>query len=62
MEDTVFALLLRDIAEQQQALMEHLVGGGAKSYEDYCRTTGEFYALQRMQDTVKDLEKRFIAD
>jgi hypothetical protein len=42
--------------------MEHLANGGAKSYEDYCRATGEYTALQRMEDDIKDLEKRFIAD
>lgn len=62
MEDTVFALLLRNVAEQKQGLMEHLANGGAKSYEEYCRSTGYFSALQRMEDDLKDLEKRFIAD
>jgi len=62
MQDTVFALLLRGITEQRVRLMEHLANGGAKSYEDYCRATGEYTALQRMEDDIKDLEKRFIAD
>jgi predicted nuclease with RNAse H fold len=62
MEDTVFALLLRGITERQMHLMEHLANGGAKSYEDYCRATGEYTALQRMEDDIKELEKRFIAD
>jgi hypothetical protein len=62
MDDTVFALLLRSLAEQKQNLMEHLAGGGAKSYEEYCSCTGQYAALQRMYDDIKDLEKRFIAD
>lgn len=62
MDDTVFTLLLRGIAEQKRDLMDHLAGGGAKSYEDYCRCTGEYKALQRVFDDIKDLEKRFIAD
>jgi predicted transcriptional regulator len=62
MEDTVFALLLRTLAEQKQHLMEYLASGGAKSYEDYCRVTGEFAAVQRLSDDIKALEKRFIAD
>lgn len=62
MDDTVFALLLRSLAEQKQNLMEHLAGGGAKSYEEYCNCTGQFAALQRVYDDIKDLEKRFIAD
>jgi hypothetical protein len=62
MEDTIFAHLLRNIAEQKQGLMEHLAAGGAKNFEDYCRSAGYFAALQRVYDDIKDLEKRFIAD
>lgn len=62
MENTVFTLLLRSTGERKQALQESLASGGARNYEDYCRMVGEYAALQRMEDDVKDLEKRFIAD
>lgn len=62
MESTVFALLLRSIGERKQALQESLAHGGAKNYEEYCKSVGEYSALQRLEDDVKDLEKRFIAD
>jgi hypothetical protein len=62
MNDTVFTLLLRGLTERKQALQESLAGGGAKNYEEYCRMVGEYAALQRLEDDVKDLEKRFIAD
>lgn len=62
MEDTVFTLLLRGIEAQKHALQEHLANGGAKSYEEYCRSTGYFSALQRFEDDIKDLEKRFLAE
>lgn len=62
MEDTVFALLLRGISERKQALSESLAAGGAKNYEEYCKMVGEYSAHQRLEDDVKDLEKRFIAD
>lgn len=62
MEDTIFALLLRTMNERKQALQESLACGGAKNYEEYCRTVGEYTALRRLEDDVKDLEKRFIAD
>lgn len=62
MDDTVFALLLRSVAEQKQNIMQHLANGGAKSHEEYCHSTGYFSALQRFEDDIKDLEKRFIAD
>jgi len=61
MEDTIFAFMIRGLNEQKSAIEHHLATGGAKSYEDYCRSVGEYTALQRMYDDVKDLEKRFIA-
>jgi hypothetical protein len=62
MEETIFAFMLRGLDEQKAAISHHLATGGAKTYEDYCRSVGEYTALQRMYDDVKDLEKRFIAD
>ena len=62
MEATIFAFMLRGLDEQKEAIRHHLATGGAKTYEDYCHSVGEYTALQRMYDDVKDLEKRFIAD
>lgn len=62
MEDTIFTYLLRGLNEQKEAIRDMLASGGAKTYEDYCRSVGEYTAIQRMYDDVKDLEKRFIAD
>lgn len=62
MQDTIFTYLLRSINERKHALQEGLASGGAKNYEEYCRMVGEYSALQRVEDDVKDLEKRFIAD
>lgn len=62
MTETIFTYLLRSLTERKQALQESLAGGGAQSYDEYCRMVGEYSALQRLEDDVKDLEKRFIAD
>ncbi len=62
MQDTLFTLIFREIDDRKKALQESLANGGARNYEDYCRNVGEHSALQRMEDYVKDLEKRFIAD
>ena len=62
MQDTIFTLIFRGLDERKQALQEGLATGGAKNYEEYCRMVGEYSALQRLEDDVKDLEKRFIAD
>lgn len=61
MEDTVFALLLRDISEKREAIKEHLAGGGATTFEAYCLLVGEYSALVRVEDDIKRLEERFIA-
>ena len=60
MESTVFALLLMRFAERKEDLKEFLASGGAENYEAYCRVVGEYSALQGAENTVKDLEKRFI--
>lgn len=60
MENTVFALLLREFGERKESLKEFLASGGAENYEAYCRVVGEYAALQGAESTVKDLEKRFI--
>ncbi len=62
MEDTVFALLQRNITELCESIKEYLASGGAKSYDEYSRCVGEYCALQRAIEEVKELEKRFIAD
>lgn len=62
MEDTIFALLLRDIGDKKEAIKNSLAGGMVKSYEDYCGLVGEYSALSRVENDIKDLEKRFIAD
>lgn len=62
MDSTVFVLLLRGIADQKQAIMAHMANGACRSHEEYCRSVGEYSALQRIEDEIKELEKRFIAD
>ena len=62
MENTVFLLLFREFAERKEALKEFLASGGAENYEAYCRAVGEYSALQGAENTVRDLEKRFIED
>lgn len=62
MEGTVFALLLRSISEKKNSIELFLVGGNAKSYEEYCRICGEYATLVSMEADVKELEQRFIEE
>jgi hypothetical protein len=53
-------ILLHRTGEQKRSIELFLSGGGAKSYEDYCRAVGEYSALQKVEDDIKDVEKRFL--
>jgi hypothetical protein len=52
--------ILHRIAEQKSSLELFLAGGGAKSYEDYCRTVGEYSALNKIESDIKEIERMFI--
>lgn len=60
MESDIFELLLRRVAEQKSSIELFLASGGAKSYEDYCRATGEYSALNKIDDEIREIEKRYI--
>jgi hypothetical protein len=62
MEDTIFALLLRDIRGKKEAIKDTLATGGVKSFDEYCTLVGEYSALDRVEGDVKSLEERFIAN
>ena len=60
MEETVFGLLYRHIREEKEPLVDHLMHGGAKSYEDYVRVSARHAALVDIEEMIKELEKRFM--
>ena len=60
MEDSVFSLLYRHIREEKEPLVDHLMHGGAQSYEDYVRVSARHAALVDIEEMIKDLEKRFM--
>jgi hypothetical protein len=62
MEDTIFALLLRDIHAKKEAIKDTLACGGVSSFEAYCTLVGEYSALDRVEGDIKSLEERFIAN
>jgi hypothetical protein len=62
MEDTIFALLLRDIRSKKDVIRDTLAGGGAASFEEYCKLVGEYSAYDRVEGDIKYLEERFIAN
>ena len=60
MDGDFVEILLYRTEEQKRSIELFLAGGGAKSYEDYCRAVGEYSALQKVEDDIKDVEKRFL--
>jgi oligoribonuclease (3'-5' exoribonuclease) len=60
MDETVFSLIYRHIREEKAPLVDHLVQGGAKSYEDYVRVSARHTALVDIEESIKELEKRFM--
>lgn len=60
MEETVFALLYRRLAERRSPLEEYIVQGGPTDYVAYARATAQREAYVIIEEDIKDLEKRFI--
>lgn len=60
MDGDFVEILLHRTGEQKRSIELFLAGGGAKSYEDYCRAVGEYAALLKVEDDIKDVEKRFL--
>lgn len=60
METEICGLIVTKIRDQKSAIELFLAGGGAKTYEEYCRMVGEYSALLKMEGDVKDVEQRFL--
>lgn len=52
--------LLSMIRERKSSIELFLANGGAKSFEEYCRSVGEYSSLGKIEDDIKDVEQRFI--
>lgn len=60
MDRDLIDLMLVKIAESKSSIELFLASGGAKSWEAYCRMTGEYAALEKMESDAKDLRDRFV--
>jgi hypothetical protein len=60
MEIDIVPTLLSKIRDSKNSIELFLANGGAKSYEEYCRCVGEYAALGKIEDDIKDVEQRFI--
>ncbi|HEY7822469.1 MAG TPA: hypothetical protein VIG24_06545 [Acidimicrobiia bacterium] len=48
------------IEEYKEQLSLHLMAGGARSHEDYCRTVGKAEAFEYILSDIKDIEKKYL--
>lgn len=55
--------LIRDRIEEHRAqISDHLMSGGAKSYEDYQLLMGKVQALDYVLSDIAEIAQRFIED
>lgn len=62
MEDSVFALLRRALAERQETLTEQITIGTAKDFAEYRYMVGALREVNLMQLALIELEQRYIDD
>lgn len=62
MDNSIIAILLRNVSEGKSSIEQFLANGNAKSYEEYCRMVGEYTAYSNLEQDIKEIEKRFIDD
>lgn len=61
-ESNPFFLMLRKISEQKSAVELYLARGNAKTHDEYCKLVGSYETLERVEEEIKDIEQRYIAD
>ena len=57
MAKTVFDVLIEKFEEDVSSSTQFLVGGGAKSFDEYREVTGRIRGLQLAIQTTKDLSR-----
>ena len=62
MAKTVFDVLIQKFEEDISSSTQFLVGGGAKSFDDYKEVVGRIRGLQLAIQTTKDLSRSQMED
>lgn len=62
MARTVFDVLIEKFEEDIASSTQFLVGGGAKSFDEYKEVTGRIRGLQLATQTTKDLSRSQMED
>lgn len=56
----VIEVLRKRIEEYEAQLSEHLLGGGASTYEDYMKQVGKAHAFKLILQDLEEIEQRYI--
>lgn len=62
MDETVFMAIYRRLADRKSVLTEYLMQGGASDYTTYAQAVAQYEMCSTIEDDLKELEKRFVAD
>lgn len=54
--------LRKRIEEHKEQITEHLLSGGAKSYEDYVGLMGKVQSLDYVLSDISEIEKRYLEE
>ena len=54
--------LKNKIGTYKEDLATHLLSGGARSHEEYCRAVGRAAALELILSDIASIEKKYIED
>lgn len=60
MESDIFEALRIRARERKSSIEQFLVNGMAKDYGEYQRMVGEYTSLQKVEDDLDEIEKRFL--
>jgi len=60
MEESVFGVLYRRIAEHREGLAAYMVSGGPPDYVAYAKAAAQHEAFRIIEEDIKELEKRFM--
>ncbi len=60
MESDVLPIIREKVKEQKSSIEQLIAHGMAKSFEDYHRMVGEYSALEKIEQELLDIERRYI--
>lgn len=60
METDILPIIRDRITEQKSSIEQFLARGMAKTFDDYHRMVGEYAALEKIEQELLDIERKYI--